>query len=61
MAKEAIKKVKDNFSKNPHATLSLGAIGVAGLAALIGVLTGSIEPDAAMNLFNQALSLLTGL
>ncbi|AFL47478.2 hypothetical protein ZZ1p0031 [Acinetobacter phage ZZ1] len=58
MAKEAIKKVKDNFSKNPRATLSLGAIGVAGLAAVIGVLTGTIEPDVAINLIKQALGLL---
>lgn len=42
-------KVKANYNKNPKATASVGLLATAAVGALIGVLTGIIEPETAIN------------
>ncbi|QQO96225.1 hypothetical protein CPT_Minot_022 [Acinetobacter phage Minot] len=51
-------KITDNFKKNPKATLSFAAIALAGVAAVVGVLTGSVEPEQAMTLVTKLLNAL---
>lgn len=55
MAKPSI---KENFKKNPRATVSLGVLGASALVAVVGSLTGVIEPETAIAMISKLLSAL---
>ncbi|ADG59929.1 hypothetical protein Acj9p029 [Acinetobacter phage Acj9] len=51
-------KVKDNYAKNPRAVMSLGVLGSAAVLAVIGTLTGVVEPEVAMASITKLLNFL---
>lgn len=51
-------KLKANYAKNPRAVTSIGLLAGAALTALIGVLTGVVEPEVAMGAISQLLGAL---
>lgn len=58
MSIEKIKdKVKANYEKSPRTVASVALVGGVSLFAALGVLTGIIEPDTAVNLVTRVVSL----
>lgn len=51
-------KLKENYAKNPRAVTSIGLLLGAALTALIGTVTGIIEPDVAMSALTKLMSAL---
>lgn len=50
--------IKQNYAKNPKAVTSVAVLGGAAVAAVIGVLTGIVEPDAAMSAISKLVTAL---
>lgn len=51
-------KLKENYAKNPRAVTSIGLLLGAALTALIGTVTGIVEPDVAMSALTKLMSAL---
>lgn len=51
-------KIKENYAKNPRAVTSLGLLLGAATAAVVGTLTGVVEPDVAMSAITKLFSAL---